>query len=344
MNLSDEYIVERMKQYNIQGLSVTAIDGGNQRLSRQYGVVQAGSHRKIKTDTLFNACSVSKFVTALTVLKLVEQGLLHLDQPVNDKLIRWKIPSNNKKAVTLRHLLSHQAGIIDPKESFQTYESRFGVPTMPDILNGKTAYCSVPITVEVEPEHEFHYSDAGYCIIQLLIEDITRQTFERVVNNHVFTPLQLQARYVTPTSLAYISDDLARGHSKQGQATCFTETIYPYPAASGLWASSITLAKILQELLDARLGKSTIGLSKKLAKEMLAPQFGKAWSGFGVFIEDSKAGKEIVTWGWGKGYQCMGFLHPEFNRAAVIMTNGELGVHQMEGLIGEVYQCLTYEK
>ncbi|GAJ97784.1 serine hydrolase [Geomicrobium sp. JCM 19055] len=214
---------------------------------------------------------------------------------------------------------------------------------MPDILSGKTPYCSKAITVEEEPEREFHYSDAGYCVIQLLIEDVTRKTFEQVVSNYVFTPLQLHARYVTPTSLAYISDDLARGHSKQGQPVCFTETMYPYPAASGLWSSSTTLVRLFQELLYAQKGKSKLGLSKELASDMMTPQFGKAWSGLGVFIEASKAGREIVSWGWGKGYQCMGFVHPDVNRAAVIMTNGELGVHQMEGLIGEVYHCLTYE-
>ncbi|GAJ97783.1 serine hydrolase [Geomicrobium sp. JCM 19055] len=118
MKLSDEYILERMNHYKVQGLSIAAITGDHQLL-HQYGVVQADRHRKVTEQTFFNACSVSKYVTALTAILLVEKGLLQLDEPVNDKLIRWKIPSTNKKPVTLRHLLSHQSGIIDPKDSFQ---------------------------------------------------------------------------------------------------------------------------------------------------------------------------------------------------------------------------------
>ena len=73
--------------------------------------------------------------------------------------------------------------------------------------------------------------------------------------------------------------------------------------------------------------------------EMITPQREKSWTGLGVFLEQSVNELEI-SWGWGVGFQCMMFAFPYLEKGAVIMTNGELGVHQLEGIIGEIYRSL----
>jgi CubicO group peptidase (beta-lactamase class C family) len=86
---------------------------------------------------MFNACSISKFATSTLALKLVDKGLLDLDENVNDRLISWKVPENRytqNKKVTLRRLLSHQSGIMDPEGSFSEYKPNQAIPTTLNLL------------------------------------------------------------------------------------------------------------------------------------------------------------------------------------------------------------------
>ncbi len=71
-------ISERMKHNRITGLSLIAIEKSKISMSDHFGVLEADSHRKINEYTIFNACSISKFLVSILVLKLVEQGFFKL--------------------------------------------------------------------------------------------------------------------------------------------------------------------------------------------------------------------------------------------------------------------------
>ncbi len=172
MELKTINIYERMKQYPVIGLSLATIRDGTLERTESFGLLEAGTTQKVNMNSIFNACSISKFITAMLVLKLVDKGILNLDKRVNNQLVSWKVPKNkftSDKKVTLRNLLSHQSGIIDPHKSFDIYNSVQGKPTILQILQGKTPYCPVPIEVQYTPESKFHYSDAGFCIIEQLM-------------------------------------------------------------------------------------------------------------------------------------------------------------------------------
>ena len=134
--------------------------------------------------------------------------------------------------------------------------------------------------------------------------------------------------------------NFSSGHNKNGEIVGGKYPVYPYPAASGLWTTSLNLAELVLELMNALKGASKIGISQRLAKEMITPQRGKRWSGLGVFLEGSEKELEITSLGWGVGFQCMMVAFPFIEKGAVIMTNTELGVHQLEGIIGEIYKSL----
>ena len=340
MNINIE---ERMKHYNVQGLSITLLEGGQISGSKNYGLLEVGSNRKTNEDSIFSACSISKFLTGLLAMKLVDEGFLDLDGDVNESLESWKVPENDftkNKKVTLRDLLSHQSGIKDPKGSFPELNSKIGVPSMVELLEGRTPYCKTPIIVKYEPESEFHYSDAGFCIIQQLIEDVTEKPFHQVVNEQIFEPLGLTNSHFNITMLDIDRLNFSCGHNKHGEIVGGKYPLYPYPAASGLWTNSLNLAELVLELMNAVKGASKIGISESLAKEMITPQRGKRWTGLGVFLEGSEKELEITSLGWGVGFQCMMVAFPYIEKGAVIMTNTELGVHQLEGIIGEIYKSL----
>lgn len=343
MRIKNINIEERMKHYNIQGLSITLLEGGKLSGAENYGLLEVGSNRKVKEDSIFNACSVSKFFTGMLAMKLVGDELLSLDGDVNISLVSWKVPENNftkNKKVTLRNLLSHQSGIKDPEGSFPELNSKIGFPSIVELLEGQTPYCKSPIRVKCEPGSEFHYSDAGFCIIQQLIEDVTEKPFHQVMNEQIFEPLRMENSHYNTTMLEVNTQKFSCGHNKNGELVDGKYPTYPYPAASGLWTTSSNIAELVLELMNAVKGESKVGISESLAKEVISPQEGKSWTGLGVFLEGSEKELEITSLGWGVGFQCMMVAFPYLEKGAVIMTNAELGVHQMEGMIGEIYKSL----
>ncbi|MEK5444431.1 serine hydrolase domain-containing protein [Fredinandcohnia sp. FSL W7-1320] len=343
MKLKNIKVEERMEHYNVNGLSIALFEEGQISGTESYGLLEVKSDRKVSDDSIFSACSISKFLTGMIVIKLLEEGYLDLDEDVNERLVTWKVPENEytkNKKVTLRNLLSHQSGIKDPEGSFPELKPDKGLPSMVELLEGKSDYCIVPIEVQIEPESEFHYSDAGYCIIQQLIEDVMKMQFYQVVNEFIFKPLGMESSFLNTTMLEIDKREFSCGHNKNGKLVEGKYPIYPYPAASGLWTTSLDLAVLVLELINALKGESKIGISKSLAKEMITSQRGKNWAGLGVFLEGSEKELEITSMGWGVGFQCMMVAYPRIEKGAVIMTNAELGVHQLEGIIGEIYNSL----
>ncbi|XXM72407.1 serine hydrolase domain-containing protein [Lysinibacillus sphaericus] len=336
-------IKERMEHYHISGLNLAAIKDGQISATESYGVLEAGTNHFVDTDTIFNACSISKFVTGMVVMILTEQGILDLDGDVNEQLLSWKVPNHKfTNKVTLRRLLSHQSGIKDPSGSFSELNLEDSVSSMVEILEGRTLYCKSPIEVTVEPGSEFHYSDAGYCIIQQVIEDVTGKPFGQVSSELIFTPVKMDHSSF-PTDIDKMTK-FSCGHDRHGRLIDGGYSIYPYPAASGLWTTAEDLARLVIELIDSLNGQSRIGLSEMKAAEMVRSQGDKEWAGMGVFLDGTGEELEISSLGWGIGYQSMMAAYPHKESGLIIMTNTDTGVHQMKGMIGEVYASFKNDK
>lgn len=345
MRLTNINIKERMEHYNVSGLSVAIIDKGQPPITECFGLLEVGTNENVNSHSIFNACSISKFLTAMLVIQLSEQGILDLDEDINKRLSTWKLPNNEftkNHKVTLRKLLCHQSGIIDPEDSFPELNLIHGIPTMVELLEGTTPYCSKPIEVKYEPGSDFHYSDAGFCIIQLLIEDVTGKSFESVMNDCIFKPKNMKnSIFLETTSSIANRESFARGHNKNGELVDEKYPIYPYPAASGLWTTPTDLAILVVELMNSLKGDSKIGISASGAKEMITQQGCKDWTGLGVFLDGSEQEIEISSLGWGTGFQCMMVAYPYLGTGLVIMTNTDIGVHQLKGIIGDIYNSLN---
>ena len=347
MKLQNIDIEERIVHYNIPGLSFTLIENFQISKAECYGLLEDGTTRKVDSSSIFNACSVSKFLTSMLVIKLSEQGILNIDEDVNKVLLTWKVPdtgfTKNTK-VTLRNLLSHQSGIVDPDGSFNVFNIIDGTPSIVEILEGRTPYNNIPIEVRYEPESDFQYSDAGFCVIQQVLEDVTKKSFKELVNDFIFEPLKMKNSSLEYTLSETIRADFSCGHNKNGERVNGKYPIYPYPAASGLWTTPSDLAILVIDLMNSLKGKSEIGISKKQAKTMFTSQGCMKWTGLGIFLDRVDKEIEISSLGWGVGFQCMMVAYPYLGAGLVIMINSDLGVHQLKGIIGEVYHSLSLSK
>ncbi|WP_244668190.1 serine hydrolase domain-containing protein [Bacillus sp. NTK074B] len=334
-------LMRKMEEYRIAGVSMAMIEGAEIRRTDCFGSLEIGSTRRVDQESIFNACSISKFFTSMLVMTLSEQGILHIDEDVS-KYLSTRIIHENlcNEVMTLRHLLSHQSGIVDPINGFGELNTLWGVPTMQELLEGTTPYFNSLIEAKVEPGSDFSYSDAGYCMIQLVIENIMGKSFQEVIREHLFQPLQLnQSTYGLPS----LKNQFSCGHTKDNGLVEGKYPIYPYPAACGLWTTPTEVAIMVMELMTALKGESNL-LTSIAAEDMIKPQGGVEWMGLGVFLDLGCERVEISSLGWGVGFQCMMVANPYEENGLVIMTNTDTGVHQLKGLIGEVYRAFIHKR
>lgn len=321
-------LTKLMNTYHVPGMGIAYVDKDKASIIsldlakiEEEGVVQ---------DTLFHACSISKFVTAMFIVKLCDKGLLSLDHPVENYLCSWSLQENGNGPVSLRHLLSHQGGIEDPEGSFGIHPGR---PDMAQILNGETPACNTRIEAVKPPNQEFTYSDAGYCIVQQVVEDVLDIPFETAIDEYLFRPLGMNRSMYEPTS------PMTSGHEPDGTVMKDRIPHYPYAAAAGLWSTPSDLMKLVKELFRSLNGEGIL-FSKEYALDMISPQGAASWAGLGFFLDGEGNALEISSLGWGEGFQSILVAEPFQEKAMVIMTNGNTGVHQMQGLIGDVYRLL----
>lgn len=283
----------------------------------------------VKESTIFPACSISKFVTALCVMKLQEQGAINIDAPVNKYLRRWKLrtPEGSESTATIRHLLCHTAGVMDGEDAFYGHRRSDPDISLLDILEGQTSYNYRPARMEKEPGTAFAYSDAGYCVLQLLVEEVTGKPFEDAAQALVFAPLgQKNTFFASRKNVEYYEANatMAVGYDGDGTPIPGKFPLCPDTAASALWCTPTELLAIGQAFIAAYQGESGF-LREASAKAMAAPVEKFPWTGLGLFMAGEDA---VMSQGWGENGQCMLKMNVRTGAAAVVMTNRNPEVDQ----------------
>lgn len=344
-----ERLQDRMTHFCVPGAGITIFQENRFECSIHLGFEEAGTSRKVNSNSIFHACSMSKLVTAIGVLTLVQEGLLDLYEDANVYLKSWHIPDNqytNAKKVTISSLLAHQSGFIDPEGSFDVYQELSPFPAPKDLLLGKTRYNAEFPEVKYIPDSEFHYSDTGFTILELLIEDVMGESFSSAIDKLVFAPLDLQQTFFwnglsKPRSAEEAG--LTAGHDKHGNVVNGTRVHYPNLSGAGLWTTPSEMALIAIEVIKSWGGNLTSLLSPELAQKMLRGYGCAPFAGLGVFLSHANGEPYMLSKGWGIGYQCMLVAYPRLKCGIVVMTNSEPGKPQEEAFIGEAIRIVLQE-
>jgi len=232
-------LIDRMEHYGVPGVGIAVIRGGEVAWARGYGVADKESGQPVDEETLFRTVSISKPVSAAGALRLVEQGILDLDVDVTRQLRSWQIPESEyttDRAVTLRHLLSHTGGISDDPEL--SYRRDEAIPTLLQVLEG-----SVPARVDTVPGSIEHYSNQGYCLVQLVMSDQTGRSFPALMDELVLGPVGM----VRSTFRQNLSEEWAKrastGYLSTGEELPDKRLVTPALAAAGLWSTPSDLAR-----------------------------------------------------------------------------------------------------
>ncbi|MHC4215900.1 MAG: serine hydrolase domain-containing protein [Planctomycetota bacterium] len=325
-----------MAEYKIPGVSIAVIDNYKIDWTKAYGKIHAGREIEVEPDTYFEAGSTTKIVTAALVMKLVELGTLDLDRDVNDYLKSWKIPDSpllNNKKVTLRVLLSHQAGLSEGN-NFGRKEGE--IPTVVDVLEGREPATNEALKIESEPETKWRYSNFGFIVIQLLLKDHTGRTYAELMQEHVFNPLKMTRSTFAHYDKKAIRDEAAVPHDAEGtpHERDMNATI---KAHGDLQSTPKDLAIFTIEIMKAYVGKPSKLFSRETAREMLkVSRKIKPEEFFG--IQDKSYGFGAILMGENDafcfmhpgsnnpGNECWLMANPTAGKGAVIMTNGARGM------------------
>ncbi|MCP4416721.1 MAG: serine hydrolase [Chloroflexi bacterium] len=297
------------------------------------------AHRgwKIKSgmDTRFRLASISKMFTAVSILQLIEQNKLDFATLIVDLLDlgQTTIPPN----VTIQHLLTMSSGIADWFEESENWEADWAalIRERPLYLLRKNADY-LPLFSQKLPNflagQRYQYNNAGYILLGLALEAITKQTYFEYIRQHIFTPANMNnADFI---GLDAIAPNLAEGYirhkdGKTGQMT-WQKNIYgttPEAAADGgAVATAVDLFRFSDALRNGRL------LSSKLTQAMLTPHIaqsddpmrGYLWQyGYGnEFVFEQN--KQLLRWGHTgeeDGVSCRLYHYPEQKLDVVILGN-----------------------
>lgn len=313
------------------GISCAYKDGIGTVTTESYGFADRESNILVDDSTIFPASSISKFVTAICVMKLHEKKGIDIDQPVNAFLKQWKLltTDGDESDATVRAILCHTAGILDGEDGFYGLRRMDPAISLMDILEGKTFYNNRPVRVEKTPGSEFEYSDAGYCILQQLVQEATNKTFDEAAQELVFAPLCLENTFFASSEkISYFENNrtMATGYDDNNEPIPGKFPPCPDLAASGLWSTPRELLTIATEFVASMNGKSAF-LKEESAREMAKPVENFTWTGLGLFMCGENA---VMSQGWGENGQCMMKMNYSTGEISVVMTNRNPGVDQTE--------------
>jgi len=283
-------LTERMKHYNVQGLSVAVIDNYQIVWAKGYGYADKKEGRKVTTNTLFEPGSISKSLNAVGILQLAQQGKLDLYQDINQYLVDWKFPydtvSHGKK-ITIAQLLTHTAGL--GVHGFPGYRRDSVIASVTDILDGRAPSNTEAVRSVAEPGSGPRYSGGGILITQQMLTDLTKQPYEQYMYEHVLRPLGMTNSSYNQPPAASQRRNLATGYKSNGNEVPGKYFVYPEKAAAGLWTTPTDICKYIVEMQQAYQGKSSKVLNQEMVKLHVTPY--KYDVAMGTFIQNRNGEK-----------------------------------------------------
>ncbi|MDD3654626.1 MAG: serine hydrolase [Desulfotomaculaceae bacterium] len=313
----DERIPALMKMYGIPGCNIALVKDSEIVCTEAYGYADVASGRALTVDTPMSVQSITKSATAWGVMRLAEKGLIDLDTPVLQYLKSWRFPQSDYPAgrITTRQLLSHTAGM--PLGDFtNVYAPGEAMPSTRVVMTEEAVLTR-------EPGTGFSYSNTGYNLLELLIEDVSGQNFSEYMRTEIFLPLCMESATFDIDTAA--TPYPPTGYNLSGESV----PVYTYPskASGGLFATARDIARFAA----AGFRENPV-LSAESIDQMYQPEsskigiYGLVFKGYGLghYLETLPNGLRSVSHG-GQGNGIMTHFQavPETGDAIVILTNSQ---------------------
>jgi len=325
----DEEMPGLLAAYNTPGATVAIVQNGELVWEKGYGLADQENNVPATPDTVYQIASISKTVAATGIMRLVEQGKLDLDAPASQYLTRWQLPESayDENAVTIRRLLSHSAGLS--VHGYPGYEPGATLPSLEEALSGQPLGSAYSVEVVAEPGQAFSYSGGGYTLLQLIVEEVSGQTFAETMQQEVIDPLGLEH-----TSFAWREDlrsQTAKAYDMNGRL--LPNYLFSEQAAAGLYTTAGELARFGIAHLPGQALLSADSLAQMQQVVMAIPAksidgflSGMEGYGLGWFIETLPDGSRAVNHtGGNQGWRSLLVVAPQQGAVLVVLTNSDNG-------------------
>ena len=303
--------------------AAVAVVHGDRRFVRGYGLARLDPNVAAKPDTPFRLASVSKTMTSIGVLKLVDQGMIALDDEVAEHIQDFPYDE-----IRVRDLLQHTSGLPHYEKDFgRALVQAKGEPTNADMLQ---------FLIDEQPEllfdpgERYDYCNAGYDLLALLIEEVTGKSFADYMKEAIFEPLGMKGALVGDP--AALPADRAYGYflGESGAQESNDHPLNHLLGAGGIFASAEDMAEWGRALEPGQL------LSAELLEALETPPAladGPSEYGLGWIVLDGDHGRELVHDGTWVG-TATSFLHvkEEDLTVAVLMNSDRDSVKIATGI------------
>ncbi|WP_221361134.1 non-ribosomal peptide synthetase [Streptomyces beigongshangae] len=313
-----------MAEHKVPGVSIAVLGADGSTELHGSGVLSAGSAEAVTPQTLFQVGSISKHVTALAALRLVAQGRIALDDPIEEHLTSWQLPelAAAPGQVTVRHLLGHTAGLARHRSvGFRPGEE---VPTLLDLLAGTGPVTTPQVKRQLVPGSTFRKSSTHYWVLQQLLEDVTGESFQELMDRLVLAPLAMTGSSFDQEFPLTAGRPVALGHHAKGVALDGGWRNRAHLAAAGLWTTAEDIAKVARQMRASLLGLPDALLPSEVAGELLTGHPGSFY-GLGTIVDDTGDDAEFGHGGEPAGYWNLSLSHLSTGVGLVALTNSDSG-------------------
>lgn len=303
----DEYVEAEMKKRQIPGLALAVVKNGEIIKTKGYGLASVELNVRVAADSVFALASVTKQFTAAAIMILVEQGKVALDEKIN----RY-IPNapDTWKDITVRHLLTHTAGLKD--SYWPTYRGSW-LTNYTTAMNFEHA-STLPL--DFAPGERWQYSDQGYFLLGLIIEQVSGKRYRDFLREHIFQPLGMTSTTVID-QWDIIKNRVSGYTIRNGKlASVRTGGQEELPSAYGMMSTVKDLAKWDAAFYGEQILKQT-SLQQMWAPVKLNSGFGHGY-GFGWSLEEVR-GHRIVGHGGITGTYI--FRLPDHKLTVIVLSN-----------------------
>ncbi|MHA2294310.1 MAG: serine hydrolase domain-containing protein, partial [Candidatus Hodarchaeales archaeon] len=237
----DEIIITHMNEKQVAGITVSVVKDGDLLFSKGYGYADIAQNISVSAnDTLFGIASISKTFTATTVMQLVENGTLDLNEDINYYLKSFQVPvMPGANPITLAHLLTHTAGFEESWEDI-FYPNYNDLPVFSEFLTNHLPARAFP------PGYIQSYSNLGSALVGLIVQEVTGKSFAQYIEDYILKPLGMNST----TAFQQLPGSLMTNHSQGYIYSNDTFYLLPHfycavPPAGGMSATALDMAKFM---------------------------------------------------------------------------------------------------
>ena len=280
--------------------------------SAEAGLASVEAGRAVRADTIFRAYSISKTVATAVVLALVDAGRLGLDDPVAERLTSYRlVPPDGADGPTLRHLLTHTAGV---SSNFEHWVEQVGPVS---------AALGAEWPCDTAPGARWLYSNGGFATVGAIVEDVTGSPFEEVAAELVLRPLGMERSEFRRTN--GLGDAWAVGYDvRRGMVSPADTTVPSVLAAGSLFTTASDLLRFVAASAADGAGVVPPELLAEGFRSQLDPDLltaGPSGQGLAWMLVDVDGTRWATHGGGGHGFSTTASVLPGSGAGIVLLTN-----------------------